>query len=59
MTNTHSETGQKAVCCQNRTLDALGSRSALSMMVGAQFKKFSLFFKRALFIIPHAVESDL
>ena len=32
-----------AVCCQNLTLGALGSRSALSMVVGAPFKKFGLF----------------
>jgi hypothetical protein len=42
-TNAHSETGQIAVCCQNLTLGALSSRSALSVLVGALFKKFSLF----------------
>jgi hypothetical protein len=42
-TNAHSETGRMAVCCQNLTLGALSSRSALSMMVGALFKKFGLF----------------
>jgi hypothetical protein len=42
-TNAHSETGQMAVCCQNLTLCALSSRSALSVLVGAPFKKFSLF----------------
>jgi 5-formaminoimidazole-4-carboxamide-1-beta-D-ribofuranosyl 5'-monophosphate synthetase len=42
-TNSHSETGQIAVCCQNLTLGALSSRSALSVLVGAQFKKFRLF----------------
>jgi hypothetical protein len=41
--NAHSETGQMAVYCQNLALDALNSRSALSMLVGALFKKFSLF----------------
>jgi hypothetical protein len=41
--NAHSETGQMAVCCQNLTLGALSSRSALSMLVGALFKKFGLF----------------
>jgi len=42
-TNAHSETGQMAVCCQNLTLGALSSRSALSVLVGALFKKFGLF----------------
>jgi hypothetical protein len=42
-TNTHSEMGQMAVCCQNLTLGALSSRSALSLLVGALFKKVSLF----------------
>ena len=42
-TNAHSETGQMAVCCQNLTLGALSSRSALTMLVGALFKKFGLF----------------
>jgi hypothetical protein len=32
-----------AVCCQNLTLGALGSRSALCVLVGALFKKFGLF----------------
>jgi hypothetical protein len=43
MTNAHGETGQMVVCCQNLTLGALSNRSALSMMVGALFKKLSLF----------------
>ena len=42
-TNAHSETGQMAVCCQNLTLGALSSRCALSVLVGALFKKLSLF----------------
>ena len=42
-TNAHSETGQMAVCSQNLTLGALISRSALSVLVGALFKKFGLF----------------
>jgi hypothetical protein len=46
-TNAHSETGQMAVCCQNLTLGAISSRSAISVMVGALFKKFSLFLNRA------------
>jgi hypothetical protein len=33
-----------AVCCQNLPLDALSSRSAPSVLVGALFKKFGLFF---------------
>jgi hypothetical protein len=41
--NAHSETRQMAVCCQNLTLGALSSRSALSVLVGALFEKFSLF----------------
>jgi len=35
--------GQMAVCCQNLTLGALSSHSALSVLVGMLFKKFSLF----------------
>jgi hypothetical protein len=31
------------VCFQNLTLGALSSRSALSLLAGALFKKFSLF----------------
>jgi hypothetical protein len=36
--------GQMAVCCQNMKLGALCSRIALSVLVGALFKKFGLFF---------------
>jgi len=43
MTNAHSETGQMAVCCQNLMLGVLSSHSAPSVLVGALFKKFSLF----------------
>jgi hypothetical protein len=43
MNNAHSETGQMAVCSQNLTLGALSSLSALSVLVGALFKKFVLF----------------
>jgi hypothetical protein len=32
-----------AVCCQNLMLGALNSRSALSLLMGALFKKFGLF----------------
>ena len=42
-TNAHSETRQMVVCCQNLTIGALSSRSALSMLVGALFKKFGHF----------------
>ena len=31
-----------AVCCHNLTLGALNSRSALSLLIGALFKKFGL-----------------
>ena len=43
-TNAHSETGQMAVCFQNLPLGALSSRSAPSVLVGALFKMFGLFF---------------
>jgi len=49
-TNAHSETGQMAVCCQNLTLGALSSRSALSVLVGALFKKFGLFLNTPLIV---------
>jgi hypothetical protein len=42
-TNAYGERGQLAVCCQNLTLGALSSRSALSVLAGALFKKFGLF----------------
>jgi len=45
MTNAHSEMGQMAVSSQNLTLDALSSRNALFVLVGALFKKFGLFLK--------------
>jgi len=35
-----------AVCCQNLTLGALSCHSALSVLVGALFKKFGLFLKK-------------
>jgi hypothetical protein len=38
-----------AVCCQNLTLGVLSSRSALSVLVGAVFEKFGLFFEQALY----------
>jgi hypothetical protein len=51
MTNAHSETMQMAVCCQNLPVGALSSHSALSVLVGALFKKFGLFLNtpRTLF----------
>jgi hypothetical protein len=36
-----------AVCRQNLPLGALSSRSAPSLLVGALFKKFGLFFEHA------------
>jgi hypothetical protein len=45
-TNVHSKTGQMSVCCQNLTLGALSSRRALSVLVGAPFKKFCPFLNR-------------
>jgi hypothetical protein len=42
-TNAHSETGLLAVCCQNLTPGAVSSRSALSLLVGALFKRFGFF----------------
>jgi hypothetical protein len=50
-TNAHSETGQTAVCCQNQTLGALSSRSAFSVLIGALFKKFGLFFEQSSYIL--------
>jgi hypothetical protein len=41
--NDHSETGQMAVCFQNQTLGAVSSHSALSLLIGALFKRFCLF----------------
>jgi hypothetical protein len=38
-----------AVCCQNLTLGALSSRSALSLPVGGQFKKFGPSLNKPLF----------
>jgi len=50
-TNAHSETGQIAVCCQNLTLGALSSRSALSVLVGELFKKFGLFLNKPSMVL--------
>jgi hypothetical protein len=42
------------VCCQNLTLGALSSHSALSMLVGALFKMFGLFLKTSrIFMWPY------
>jgi len=35
-----------AVCCQNLSLGALSSCSALSLLVGALFKKLNLFLNK-------------
>jgi hypothetical protein len=51
MSDAHSETGQMAVCYQNLTLDVLSSRSALSVLVGTLFKKFSLFLNTVVLYI--------
>ena len=53
-TNAYSETGQIAVCCQNLTLGALSSRSALSMLVGEVFKMFGLFLNTPRVILRNA-----
>jgi hypothetical protein len=45
-----SETGQMAVCCQNSTLGALNSHSALSVLVGTRFKTLGLLFERASYL---------
>jgi hypothetical protein len=42
-----------AVCCQNLMLDPPSSHSALSVLVGALFKKLD-FFKHALYIFDHS-----
>jgi hypothetical protein len=57
-TNAHSETGQMAVCCQNLTLGVLSSCSALSMLVGALFKMFGLFFNTNPLKRAHKVMSE-
>ena len=47
-TNTHRETEQMEVCCQNLPLGALSSRSAPSVLVGELFKKFGLFLNTGI-----------
>jgi len=49
-TTAHIETRQTAFCCRNLTLGKFGSRSALSMLVGALFKKFGLFLNTPLIL---------
>jgi hypothetical protein len=49
-TNAHGETGQMVVCCQNLMLGVLSSRSALSVLVGALFKKFGLFLNTPSYV---------
>jgi hypothetical protein len=58
-TNHHSETGQMAVCYQNLTLGALSSRIAFSLLVGALFKKFGLFFEQALYVLTVGQRNEL
>jgi hypothetical protein len=49
--------GQMTVYCQNLTLGALSSHSALSMLVGALFKKSGLFLKkRRILLLPVRAE---
>jgi hypothetical protein len=63
MANSHSETGQMAVCCQNLTLDALSSRSALSVLVGAVFRKVRSLFEHPSYATngrkPVTIEQDM
>jgi hypothetical protein len=58
-TNAHSETGQTAVCYRNLTLVSLSSRSALSVLVGALFKKFGLFFEHPSYVYDVAAYQSL
>jgi hypothetical protein len=48
-----------AVCCQSLTLGALSSRSALSMLVGALFKKSDLFLNTHYIYITYPRATDL
>jgi hypothetical protein len=58
-TNAHSETVQTAVCCQTLTLGGLSSRGALSMLVGALFKKSGLFLNRVVLVCLVVLIVDL
>jgi hypothetical protein len=42
-----------AVCYQTLTLGALSSRIAFSLLVGALFKKFGLFFNKPCSLLAH------
>jgi hypothetical protein len=55
MTNAHSEMGQMAVCCQNLNLSVLSTRSILSMLVGALFKKLALLLNSPFILICASV----
>ena len=52
-TNVHSKMGQMAVCCQNLLLGVLNSRRALSVLVGALYKEFSLFLDMPCKLTQH------
>jgi hypothetical protein len=58
MINAYSETEQMAVCCQNLTLVALSSRGALSVLVGALFKKFGLFLNTYPSFSKHCLQKS-
>ena len=58
-TNALSETGQMAVCCQNLTLGALSSRSTLSVLIGALYKKFGLFLNKSRSLYSRCLYSYL
>jgi hypothetical protein len=40
-----------AVCCQSLTLGAINRHSALSVLIGALFKKFGLFLNTIVFAL--------
>jgi hypothetical protein len=44
--------GQMAFCCQGLTLGAPSSRNALSLLVGARFKKFGFFLNKPRIFVP-------
>jgi hypothetical protein len=58
-TNSHSESGQMAVCCRNLMLGALHSHSALSVMVGTLFKNFSHFLNTPCIVVHPYVATKL
>ena len=59
MTNAQSKKGQMAVCCENLTLGVLSRCSVLSMLVGALFKKFSLFLNMSYIFCSHLLSIRL